>query len=74
MQSILREGIIDGIEQPSWITQPIAEPVQLPTSLIYFVPMILCLLVLLIFCEITWSKLVDVVILCEILETYVCEC
>jgi hypothetical protein len=74
MQSLLRAGIIGGIEQPSWITQPITEPVQLPTSPRYFVHMILCLLVLLILCEITWSELVNVVILCEILETYVCEC
>jgi hypothetical protein len=33
-----------------------------------------CLLVLVILCEITWYELVDVVILCEILETYFCEC
>jgi hypothetical protein len=35
--------------------QPIAEPVQPPTSL-----MILCLLVLVILCEITWSEFIDV--------------
>jgi hypothetical protein len=42
------------------IVQPFAEPVQPPTSLRYFVDMILCLLVLLILCEITWSELIDV--------------
>jgi hypothetical protein len=60
MQSILYAGTTDGIKQPSWITQPIVEPVESPTSLRYFVHMVLCLLVL--------------VILCEILKTYVCEC
>jgi hypothetical protein len=48
MQYLLCAGIINGIEQPSWIIQPFAELVQLPTSLRYFVDMILCLLVLLI--------------------------
>jgi hypothetical protein len=55
MQSLLCTGTIDGIKQPSWIAHPIIELVQLPTSL-----MILCLLVLVILCEITWSELVDV--------------
>jgi hypothetical protein len=60
MQSLLYAGTIGGIKQPSWIAQPIVEPVQLPTSLRYFVHMILYLLVLLILCEITWFELVDV--------------
>jgi hypothetical protein len=60
MQSLLCAGTIGGIKQLSWIAQPIAERVQPPTSLRYFVHMILCLLVLLILCEMTWSELVDV--------------
>jgi hypothetical protein len=61
MQSLLYAWIIwGGIQQPSWIAQPIAAPVQPPTSLRYFVHMILSLLVFLIVCEITWSELVDV--------------
>jgi hypothetical protein len=60
MQSFIHAGIIDGIKQPSWIVQPITELVHPPTSLRYFVHMILCLLMLVILCEITWSKLVDV--------------
>jgi hypothetical protein len=36
----------------------IVEPVQPPTSLRYFCTRHLCLLVLLILCEITWSELV----------------
>jgi hypothetical protein len=81
MQFLLCAGTIWGsIQQPSWIAQHIAAPVQPPTSLRYFVHMILSLLVLLIHCEITWSKLVDVGNalwdtwdLCSwVLETYVC--
>jgi hypothetical protein len=61
MQSFLCVGTIWGdIQQPLWITQPIAAPVQPPTSMRYFVHMILSLLMLLILCEITWSELVDV--------------
>jgi hypothetical protein len=60
MQYLLCAGTISSIEQPSWIAQPFAELVQPPTTLRYFVDMILCLLVLLILCEITWSELVDV--------------
>jgi hypothetical protein len=56
MQSLLCVGTIYDIKQPSGI----AELVQLPTSLRYFLHMILCLLVLLILCEITWSELIDV--------------
>jgi hypothetical protein len=55
MQSLLSAGTIDNMKQPSWIAQPITELVRPPTSL-----MILCLLVLVILCEITWSELVDV--------------
>jgi hypothetical protein len=54
-QSLLYAETIGSIKHLSWIAQPIAEPVQSPTSL-----MILCLLVLVIPCEITWSELVDV--------------
>jgi hypothetical protein len=58
MQSLLCAGTIwGGIQQPSWIAQPITALVQPPISLRYFVHMILSLLVLLILCEITWSKL-----------------
>jgi hypothetical protein len=58
MQSLLCAGTIwGGIQQPSWIARPIAALVQPPISLRYFVHMILSLLVLLILCEITWSKL-----------------
>jgi hypothetical protein len=58
--SSLCRAIWGSIQQPSWIAQHIAALVQPPTSLRYFVHMILSLLVLLIHCEITWSKLVDV--------------
>jgi hypothetical protein len=57
ISSLCRDNL-SGIQQPLWIAQPIAAPVQPPTSLRYFVHMILSLLVLL--CEITWSELIDV--------------
>jgi hypothetical protein len=58
MQSLLCIGTNVGIKQPSWIVQPIAESVQPSTLPRYFVHTILCLLVLLILYEITWSELV----------------
>jgi hypothetical protein len=36
MQYLLYARAICGIQQPSWIAQPIAEPVQSPTSLMFF--------------------------------------
>jgi hypothetical protein len=37
MQSLLCAGIIlDDIQQPSWIAQPIAAPFQPPTSMRYY--------------------------------------
>jgi hypothetical protein len=45
MQSLLCAGTIwGGIQQPSWIAQSIAAPVQPPTSMILMFLSVLCLI------------------------------
>jgi hypothetical protein len=62
MQSLLSARTIWGsIQQPSWIAQPIAAPVQPPTSMRYFGAHDIIIFVSVVnTCEITWSKLFDV--------------
>jgi hypothetical protein len=79
MQSLLYAGTIwGGIQQPSWIAQPIATPVQPPTSmrLMFLVlrlmrylrlqNLLVMLFLIIMFVLRTW-------ILMFVLDTYVCD-